>query len=105
MKFVGIYENGYSGCEERLYFEADNGEQVENYMKDGLSDYASSYEYLISDEIEDLDDDEDGEVDFYDTPEYEDYYNNCSYDITPATETDIEDVKMNNLEWIDLTEQ
>lgn len=104
MKFVGIYENGYSACEERYCFEADNEEQVNNYMRDGLSDYASSYEYLILDEFEDLDDDEDGEVDFYDTPEYEDYYNHCSYEVFPATETDIKEVEMYNLKWIKLTE-
>lgn len=103
MKYVGTYSCGYRGCDEILYLEAETDEQVNAYMRDGLADYIASYEYMISDDIEDLDDDEDGEVDFYDTAEYEDFYANCSYDFHPATKDDIEDAAADGFEWVDIT--
>lgn len=103
-KYIATYDCGYCGCEEIVYLEAESEEQVEKYMKKGLSDYASNYEYLISDQIEDLDDDEDGEVDFYDTQEYEDYYSGCTFYYSIATEEELEVLKEDGVEWLDLTE-
>lgn len=55
-RFIGIFDNGYPNCENRLYFVADNEEQVNKYMDERLYDYALDYAYCcINTEDEDYD--------------------------------------------------
>lgn len=103
-KYIATYDCGYRGCDETEYLEAETDEQVEKFMKSGLSDYAGRYEYMISDDIEDLDDDEDGEVDFYDTQEYEDYYAGCTFYYYVATEEQIKELEEDGVDWFDVTD-
>lgn len=88
MKFVGTYTCGYCGCDEYCFIEADTLKQAEEYMQNGLIDYAETWEYMALDEL-DLD-----ELNEDDSEEIEDalgfYYENCGFDVREATEDEAE---------------
>ena len=88
-RFVGIFDNGYPSCENRLYFVADNEEQVNNYMDERLYDYALDYAYCCIN----TEDDE--------CEEWQAYYEDCDYYVTEIEE-DCEDYDDIDELWIDL---
>lgn len=68
-----------------------------NSFCEGLSEYISDWEHLVSWSSEDIDEEEYeecgeecGEACFYDSQEYEDYVENCGYNVAKATEDDFE---------------
>lgn len=87
MKFVGTYSCGYCGCDEYRYIEADTLEKAEEYMQDGLSDYAETWEHMVYDEL-DLDEYEEDSEEVEAAYEY--YYEGCGFEVREATEDEIE---------------
>lgn len=87
-RYIGEFDNGYCGCDVKLYFIADNDEQVDRYMNERLYDYALDYAHCCIN----CDNDE-GE-------EWESYFEDCNYSITEIEEDceDYNDVKT----WIGL---
>jgi hypothetical protein len=80
MKYIVIFENGYCGCTDVHCVIANNEKQVYNYAREWLPEYAGSYEYLITMDMEDE------EIEnLYDTQEYEDYWEGCYFEYFEAT--------------------
>lgn len=108
MKYIAKYENGYHGCEDVHFIIADNEYQVVAFMQEGIYDYASNYEWVArnnwtGNEDEDEDGNEVSEDDWYDSADYEDYLNDCYFDIWEATEDDIENWSIKKDDWEDIT--
>ena len=78
-----IYENGYCGCDEEDIITFEDGTtdaEINNYLSEGLNDYASEYEHAAAgyDWDEGWESEEDEEA----------YYENCSYNWTEVTEAE-----------------
>lgn len=76
--------NGYCGCDNEEYYvfpegTADN--EIDEYIEEGMYDYALQYEYLIRGWGNDWASEEDEE----------EYYSNCGFDWHEATEEERED--------------
>lgn len=75
-------QNGYCGCDEEeflIFPENATNKEIEQYIQEGMCDYADEYLYLISDD--NILTEEDMEL----------YYSECSFNWRDATETEIED--------------
>lgn len=76
MKYFKVnYENGYCGCDETNYFEAESLEDAEEYASEGLNDYADSYAHCA--------------FGWGNTPSEEDeayYYENCTFGVEEVSE-------------------
>lgn len=83
MYYLGTYSNGYCGCSEEVGIIADNMQDAEEYMREGLDIYAEQYEHIAMEEWERQVEcgETDGDEEFYDSQVYEDYLNDCEYDI------------------------
>lgn len=108
-KYAIHYSNGYCGCNEVDVVLAESREDAQAYGNEALSDYSSSYEYMIESEWadthgydeyeEDGGEDFDG-VGFYESQEYEDYYGNCSayvVEITAENEDEYEEYEVQEI--------
>lgn len=76
--------NGYCGCdyEEHYVFSEETSDiEIDEYIAEGMYDYASQYEYIARGWCSDWESEEDEE----------EYYNNCSFDWHEATEEEKED--------------
>lgn len=47
MKYVAKFDCGFTGAEDVHFLIADNDEQVQDYMMEGLPKYVSSYSFLV----------------------------------------------------------
>lgn len=75
------FSNGYVGCDETEYLEVENFKDAEVFALDSLDDYAASYEHVAT-----------GWDESFDTlEEAEEYYENCSFDITEITEKEYQE--------------
>lgn len=101
MKYIAKFDCGYVGCEDVHFIIADNEEQAVQYMMEGLPEYVASYEYLARN---DWTDEEEDAVDesWYDSQEYEDFANDCFFDIWEATEDDIDNWSITDNDWVDI---
>ena len=80
MKFKGNYYTDYSGTEETLYFIANSENDVENYMEEGLYDYAEGWTHVAF-----------GWNEEYTDAEFEDYLEDCGYTIEPISEENFDE--------------
>lgn len=77
----------YCGCDSEEYYIFPEGtldNKIDDYIVEGMYDYAEQYEYIA---IGNWDEDWDSEED------RDEYYNNCSFDWHEATEEEIEEYK------------
>lgn len=89
MYFKATYSNDYCGCDDTYYFKANNMEEVEPYMEEGLWDYAESYAHAHFGWDTDYTDDE-----------FDEYFQNCDYNIVEITDMD----ELEGEDIIDLTD-
>ena len=87
MYFQIIFSNGYCGCDEYIYIEAEDELSADKYAQDYLINggyiwYDDASQCL--DDIEDYDIEEEYWMDF------EDYQANCGYDIEEITKEEFE---------------
>lgn len=80
-RYMATYYCGYCGTEDRHFFIADNEEQVADYMEEGLYEYAENWTYVAF-----------GWEGPYTDEEFEDYFQDCGYDIKELNDEDFEDV-------------
>jgi len=76
--------NGYCGCDSKEYYvfpEGTSDIEIDEYIAEGMYDYAEQYEYTVRGWDSDWESEEDEE----------EYYNNCSFDWHEATEKEKED--------------
>lgn len=77
--------NGYCGCDSTEYYifpEETTDNEIDEYIQEGMYDYAEQYEYVaIRGWGEDWEDEDDREA----------YYDNCGFDWHEATEEERED--------------
>lgn len=106
MKYIARYENGYVGCNDTHFIIANNEEQAEAFMREGIGDYVSKYEgigYNNWNNKWDNDDIEISKENWYNSQEYEEYFHDCRFDIWEVTEDDIKDWGINEDDWEDIT--
>lgn len=96
MKFIGTYSCGYCGHDEIHAIIADSQSQAENFMQEGFYEYIMDNEYVVEREYEGPD----GE--WYESQEYNDFYENCFWDLHEATAEDIEDLGLEDEDWEDV---
>lgn len=89
MYFKGTYSNGYCGCDITDYYKANSFEDVECYMEEGLGDYAKTYAHVHF-----------GWDNDYTEDEYDEYFQDCGYDIMEITDMD----ELEGEDIVDLTE-
>lgn len=99
MKYVAKFDCGFAGAEDVHFLIADNDEQVQEYMMEGLPEYVSSYSYLAQGYWDDEDKDEE---DWYDSQEYEDFANDCYFDFWEVTEDDVDNYGVTDNDWVDI---
>ena len=87
MYFKIIFSNGYCGCDEEIYIEAETLQEVDEYAQDYLVNDYGWYD-AVSQFLGDIDDYE-SEDDYWE--EVEDYQVNCTYDIFEITKEEYED--------------
>lgn len=81
MRFKGIYYCGYCGCDEVLYFIADNESDVLEYMQEGLYDYAEGNTHIVF-----------GWDAEYTDEEFNDFLEqDCGYDVIDIPENNLEE--------------
>lgn len=97
MHYLGTYKNGYCGCDEEIGIIADNMQDVEEYMREGMDVYAERHESVAMEEWErQVEDGEtDGDEEFYDSQVYEDYLGDICYTVKECTEDD-------SSSWVDI---
>lgn len=81
MRFKGTYYCGYCGCDEVLYFIANNENDVLDYMEYGLYDYAEGNAHIAF-----------GWDTEYTAAEFDDFLeNDCGYDVINIPEDNLEE--------------
>lgn len=80
-RYMATYHTGYCGTEHRHYIIADSENQVEEYMEDGLLEYAENWTHVAF-----------GWGNSYTDEDFEDYCQNCYYEIKELSDEDFEDV-------------
>lgn len=78
--------NSYCGCDSEEYYVFPEGtpdSEIDEYIEEGMYDYAEQYDYVARGWGEDWESEEDEE----------DYYNNCGFDWHEADEEEKEDYK------------
>lgn len=98
MKFIGTYSCGYCGHDEIHAIIADSQSQAENFMQEGFYEYIIDNEYIVEREYEGP------EETWYESQEYNDFYENCFWDLHEATEEEIEDLGLEKEDWEDVRE-
>ncbi len=83
------YFCGYAGTKEIDFVKADSLADAEEYAKEGLPEYISNWEHLVTRFSEECGE-ECGEACFYDSQEYEDYVEDCGFDIVKAIKDDFQ---------------
>lgn len=76
--------NGYCGCDSTEYYvfpEGTTDNEIDEYIEEGMYDYAESYEYIARGWDNDWESEEDEEY----------YYNECAFDWYEASEEEIEE--------------
>lgn len=97
--FMATYFNNYLGCDEERFFIANDRSQVETAMSDNLYDYAINYFDYSTGRIED---DEDNE---YADDGWDEYFEDCGYNIEEISPVDIPilEEEYGEIDWEDLT--
>ena len=86
---IATRNNGYCGHDETecyIFPEGTTDKEIDNYIEEGMYDYAENFEYLLGKDWENEDDEQE-------------YYNNCYFDWHDASENEIED---NEGEWFSI---
>lgn len=109
MKFIGYYENGFVGCDEKVYLIANSLKDAEAYMSEGYFDFMADYDYLPLEEwyanldTEDISEEEINIDKFYESDIYLDYIENGSYYVNEPTEGELKEAEEdNNIYWVDI---
>ena len=93
--FKATYSCGYCGCNEEVFFIANDVALVFDWMREGLYDYAMNY----FDACVCLDDDErESNFDVY----FEEFLEDCDFDVSEVTKEEIEE-EYGEVDWEDLT--
>lgn len=77
--------NGYCGCDSEEYYvfsEETTDIEIDEYIAEGMYDYALQYEYIATGGWD---------SDWENEEDEEEYYNSCSFDWHEATEEEKED--------------
>lgn len=92
--FKATYTCGYCGCDDDVFFIANDEALVYNWMREGLYDYAMNY----FDACVTLDDDErESSFDVY----FEEFLEDCDFDVDEVTKEEIED-EYGEVDWVDI---
>lgn len=94
--FQGTYYNNYCGCDESRFFIADDFEQVESAMSEGLCDYAMDYFDYSTGRIEE---DEDN---MYGDDGWDEYFEGCGFNCEEVNPEEVEE-EYSSIDWEDLT--
>ena len=96
MKYMATYYCGYSGTDDRHFFIANSENDVAEQMDEGLYDYAENWTHIAF-----------GWDTHYTDEEFEDFLQNCGYDIQELSgeelEEVIEDYGIGENDWEDIT--
>lgn len=93
--FKATYTCGYCGCDDDVFFIANDEALVYSWMQEGLYDYAMNY----FDACVILDDDErESSFDVY----FDEFLEGCGFDVEEVTREEIED-EYGEVDWVDLT--
>lgn len=109
MKFIGYYENGFVGCDEKVYLIANSLKDAEAYMSEGYFDFMADYDYLPLEEwyanldVEGISEEEINIDKFYESDIYLDYIENGSCYVHEPTEDELKEAEEdNNIYWVDI---
>lgn len=80
-RFMATYKCNFCGTDERHYFIAENEEQVEDYMEEGLIEYAETWTHLRF-----------GWDNEYTEEEFEEWLEKCGYFIEEINEDALEEL-------------
>ena len=96
MKYMATYYCGYCGTDERHFLIANSEEDVANYMDEGLYEYAENWTHVAF-----------GWDNHYTDEEFEDFLQDCGYDIQEISDEDLEEIEENysitDNDWEDIT--